>query len=83
MSTVHPSTTRLTKTEYEKEHLDTQTVEYYGAVGDGATDDTAAIQDAIDAAYESAVGTPGQWFRANLAIRSSSLSPPRRGKKSS
>lgn len=46
--------------------MKTLNVEDYGAVHDGVTDDTAAIQAAIDAAYDAGGGVV--YFPAGLYI---------------
>ena len=42
-------TTKVTGTDWNAAHLDANSVTYYGAVGDGTTDDTTAIKAAITA----------------------------------
>ena len=64
----------LTKVSYAMIAGDAINVLDYGAVGDGATDDTAAVQAAVDAALGSASGT--LWLpKGNYAVTSVDIFP--------
>lgn len=58
------------RTQHSK-NLDHPTLEDFGAVGDGVTDDTTAWQAAIDSGVETVHGTPGKTYLINGLAASS------------